>query len=140
MGLVAGLFSRCFEKKSQRPLGARTFCQGVPVAIVSRWQQFGHAGNVVGFMGKGENLPDRFNAIRNLALISQPKACHDSNVMAFTWLQRPLGFTGFLSTILVCLGPWASVDYWKGSVAGLGPDLFDFIDRIAFQCCKPLKD
>jgi hypothetical protein len=35
---------------------------------VSRWQQFGYAGHVVGFMRKGENLPDRFNAIGNLGI------------------------------------------------------------------------
>ena len=110
---------------------------------MSGWQQFGYAGNVVGFMRKGVKVKSAGSLRCNNEFgidVTQPKACDDSKVMAFRWLQRPPGFTGFLGTILVCLGPWALVDYWKGSVADLGPDLFDFIDRIAFQCCKPLKD
>ncbi len=67
MGLVTGLFSRCFEKKKSTAFGRKDVLSGVSVAIVSRWQQFGYAGNVVGFMLKGENLPDRFNAVANLA-------------------------------------------------------------------------
>ena len=68
---------------------------------MSRWQQFGYAGNVVSFMRKGVKVKSagslRCNNEFGIDII-KPKACDDSNVMAFRSLKRPLGFAGFLGT------------------------------------------
>jgi hypothetical protein len=54
------------------------FVRGV-VAIVLKWQQFGWAGNVVGFLRQGENLPpDRFDAISEfgIAITGRRRWCY----------------------------------------------------------------